>query len=73
VPPGTDMTAPQDITIIVADLKSKRSIESMVSATKVLLSAAGPYMTIGTPIVEACVRQGTHYCDISGNGILYSG
>eukprot|EP00884_Botryococcus_braunii_P022147 jgi/Botrbrau1/8616/Bobra.0196s0014.2 len=56
----------QDIPIIVADLKSKKSIDAMISSTKVLVSTAGPYSTTGTPIVDACIRLQTHYCDITG-------
>lgn len=38
----------------------------MASQTKVVLSTAGPYAKIGTPVVEACVAGGAHYCDLTG-------
>lgn len=41
-------------------------MDRMVSQTRVLLSTVGPYVLYGTPLVEACVRHGTHYCDITG-------
>ena len=38
----------------------------IVSDTKVVLSTAGPYYKYGTPIVDACVKCGAHYVDITG-------
>jgi short subunit dehydrogenase-like uncharacterized protein len=32
------------------------------------MSTAGPFANIGTPIVDACVRSGTNYVDITGEG-----
>jgi short subunit dehydrogenase-like uncharacterized protein len=32
----------------------------------VLLSTVGPFTLNGEPVVRACVQQGTHYCDITG-------
>jgi len=32
----------------------------------VVLSTAGPFALHGSALVAACVRQGTHYCDITG-------
>jgi len=52
--------------VIVADSSNQTSIDKMVARTKVLLSFAGPFTLYGTPVVESCVRQGTHYCDSTG-------
>eukprot|EP01034_Spumella_vulgaris_P022746 gene22746-28904_t len=38
----------------------------MTSQGTVLLSTAGPYAKIGTPVVDACVESNTHYCDLTG-------
>jgi short subunit dehydrogenase-like uncharacterized protein len=38
----------------------------MSGKTKVVLSTAGPFAKIGTPIVESCVRSSTNYLDITG-------
>jgi short subunit dehydrogenase-like uncharacterized protein len=32
------------------------------------MSTAGPFANIGTPIVDACVKSGTNYVDITGEG-----
>lgn len=31
-----------------------------------MISTVGPFTKYGTPLVEACIRQGTHYVDITG-------
>lgn len=41
-------------------------LSTLVSKTKVLLTTVGPYAKHGTPVVEACVKNGTHYFDITG-------
>lgn len=58
----------ETVGIVVADLADTPSVLAMASSTTVLLSAAGPYAKIGTPIVQACVEAGTHYCDLAGEG-----
>ncbi|KAF9969758.1 hypothetical protein BGZ73_007743 [Actinomortierella ambigua] len=55
-----------DLPIIKADASSPESLSAMVSRTKVILSTVGPFLQYGEPLVEACVRQGTHYVDSTG-------
>jgi short subunit dehydrogenase-like uncharacterized protein len=31
-----------------------------------VLNTAGPFALYGTPVVDACVRFGAHYVDITG-------
>lgn len=52
--------------ILVADGADQRAIDGMVASTRVLLSTAGPFAIYGNGIVEACVRLGTDYVDITG-------
>ena len=56
----------QDILLVAADLGSPESLDAMCRQATVVISAAGPFTLFGSPVVEACVRSGTHYCDISG-------
>jgi short subunit dehydrogenase-like uncharacterized protein len=51
---------------LVVDTSDPASVDGMVAATKVVASTAGPFLELGMPVVEACVRHGTHYADISG-------
>ena len=54
------------VDVIVADSREQASIDAMVASTRVILSTAGPFARYGTPVVDACVRHGTDYVDITG-------
>ncbi|HEX8848011.1 MAG TPA: saccharopine dehydrogenase NADP-binding domain-containing protein [Gemmatimonadaceae bacterium] len=58
--------APDAVEIVVADSRDQQAVDAMVGRTRVLLSTAGPFARHGSPIVDACVRLGTHYADITG-------
>jgi short subunit dehydrogenase-like uncharacterized protein len=62
---GTDT---KHIDILVGNVDDKASLVSIAQQTKVLISTAGPFAQVGTPIVDACVTAGTNYCDITGEG-----
>lgn len=51
---------------LTANIDNPKSIEDLLSQTKVVIACAGPFCKVGTPIVEACIKVGTHYCDITG-------
>ncbi|KAI9780050.1 MAG: hypothetical protein M1839_007032 [Geoglossum umbratile] len=51
--------------IETADLNFE-SLSSLAKKTHVLISTVGPYTTLGEPVVEACVKNGTHYLDCTG-------
>ncbi|TPV96713.1 MAG: saccharopine dehydrogenase [Myxococcales bacterium FL481] len=56
-----------DPEIIVADTSDPASVDAMVSQARVIVTAAGPYAEYGGDVVvEACVRRGCHYADLSG-------
>ena len=42
------------------------SLETLASKTNALVSFAGPFAKVGMPVVDACVKCGTDYCDITG-------
>ncbi len=54
-----------DLPIITADSHDMASLEALVARTRVVCSTVGPYAMYGSELVGACVRAGTHYCDIS--------
>lgn len=56
----------QSLDIVLADLDAKDTLRSLAESTKVLITTAGPYTRVGTPVVEACATAGTHYCDLTG-------
>jgi len=52
--------------VVVADSQDPPTVDAMVARARVVISTAGPYLRYGTPVVEACVRLGVHYADITG-------
>ena len=38
----------------------------MTKNARVVLNTAGPFARYGSPVVASCVRNSTHYCDITG-------
>lgn len=44
----------------------KESLRAAFARTKVVLCVAGPFLKLGTDIIEACVEAKTHYIDITG-------
>jgi short subunit dehydrogenase-like uncharacterized protein len=55
-----------DVDLLVGDSQDPMAIDSIVSQTRVLLNTAGPFALYGDALVDACVRHGTHYVDITG-------
>ena len=51
---------------MVADISDQASLDAMMARTAVVIALAGPYAKLGTPIVEACIRNGAHYVDLTG-------
>ena len=54
-----------DLPIITGDSHDVASLDALAARTRVVCSTAGPYAMYGSELVGACVRAGTHYCDIS--------
>ena len=55
-----------ELQTIVADSFDEQKLDAMVSRGKVIISTVGPYAKYGSSLVAACVRAGTHYCDLAG-------
>lgn len=51
---------------VVASVDDFESLRAMAARTHVLGSTVGPFADYGPPVVEACVAEGTHYADITG-------
>jgi short subunit dehydrogenase-like uncharacterized protein len=60
------LNLPEAVDILVGSVDDPASLLAITSKTKVLLTTAGPYAKIGMPMVEACVKGGAHYCDLTG-------
>jgi short subunit dehydrogenase-like uncharacterized protein len=58
--------AASELKLIVADSFDTDALQSLASRTRVVLTTVGPYALYGSDLVEACVNEGTHYCDLAG-------
>lgn len=54
------------VPLLVADSRDPRQLDDVAGRTRAVLNMAGPFRLYGDSVVEACIRQHTHYCDISG-------
>jgi len=55
-----------DCDVVVADGADLQALRSLASQAKVVLSTAGPFARYGSLLVQACVEEGAHYTDITG-------
>jgi short subunit dehydrogenase-like uncharacterized protein len=58
--------AQADVEVLSADSDDPASLRALARATRVVCTTVGPYARYGTPLVDACVAEGTDYCDITG-------
>lgn len=58
--------SPKSVGVIVADAADPKSLETLASSAKIVLACVGPFDLYGEPVVAACVRNSTHYLDITG-------
>ncbi len=52
--------------MIIADSNDQLSLLEMAEQTQVVLTTVGPFVKYGELLVQACVRRGTDYVDITG-------
>ena len=56
----------ESIPILVADSDHKESLDELAARTRVICTTVGPYAKYGSKLVQACIEQGTDYCDLAG-------
>lgn len=52
--------------MIIADVNDEKSLNEMAARAKVVVNCVGPYRFYGEPVVKACVNNGAHHVDVSG-------
>jgi short subunit dehydrogenase-like uncharacterized protein len=52
--------------ILVGDAADPASLEAIASQARAVASTVGPFAKYGEPIVAACLKRGTDYCDSTG-------
>jgi saccharopine dehydrogenase (NAD+, L-lysine-forming) len=50
----------------IAALSDRTAMDDLAKRSKVILSCAGPFAEMGPPVIDACLRGGAHYLDITG-------
>ena len=55
-----------DIPTMQVDSLDSKSLDTMTSSCRLVISTVGPYMKFGIQLVESCVKNSTHYCDLTG-------
>ncbi len=53
------------------ELDDTAALDRALAGVPVVLHCAGPYIHTYKPVVEACLRSGTHYLDITGEMPVY--
>jgi short subunit dehydrogenase-like uncharacterized protein len=62
---ASEVGAP-DLPILVGDSFDADSLNAIAARAEVLITTVGPYAKYGAELVGACVRNGTDYCDLTG-------
>jgi short subunit dehydrogenase-like uncharacterized protein len=54
------------------DLADGRSLKAAVSGSRLVLHCAGPFSETSRPMLDACLAEGAHYLDITGEIDVFS-
>lgn len=54
------------VPIVQADSHDATAMEALAQRTRVVCTTVGPYALYGMPLLAACAKVGTHYCDLTG-------
>ncbi|MGB0921395.1 MAG: saccharopine dehydrogenase family protein [Alphaproteobacteria bacterium] len=58
--------ATADLPAFVGDAADPEFLNDIAAKTRVIITTVGPYALYGNEMVEACAKQGTDYCDLTG-------
>ncbi|WP_343578333.1 saccharopine dehydrogenase NADP-binding domain-containing protein [Acinetobacter sp.] len=56
----------ESLPILIADASNLAELNALCAQTRVVVSTVGPYALYGEPLIQACVNNGTDYCDLTG-------
>jgi short subunit dehydrogenase-like uncharacterized protein len=62
----TMLGAGESLPLLRATLDDLPSLARMARSARVICTTVGPYARYGTDLLAACAREGTHYCDLTG-------
>ncbi len=52
--------------VLIADAGDAAALAKLAAQATAVCTTVGPYAKYGLPLVEACAKAGTHYCDLTG-------
>lgn len=55
----------------IFDVNDRQAVDDGLRGIRVLLSCAGPFSRTAEPLMDACIRSGVHYLDVSAELISY--
>ncbi|KAG5474270.1 hypothetical protein LSCM1_03049 [Leishmania martiniquensis] len=55
-----------ELPTFVVDAENPATVDAACAQTTCVISCMGPFTLVGMPVVDACVRNGTHYVDCTG-------
>jgi len=58
--------ASDSLPILIGDSDDEASLAEIARRCRVVCSTVGPYAKYGSKLVEVCAREGTSYCDLTG-------
>lgn len=68
--PSTGTSTTAEWPLITVDVLDDGAVADLVARTRVVVSAVGPYLRYGLPLVQACARARTHYADLTGETLF---
>ena len=54
-----------EVDILIADSDDEAALDILTSRAKVILSTTGPFHRYGSKLVASCVKNSSHYVDIT--------
>jgi len=61
------------VEILIADSDDEQALDNLTSRAKVILSTTGPFHRYGSKLVASCIKNSTHYVDITGENFWVKG
>lgn len=68
----SELGLPKDLKVFVADSNDEKALNEICKQSKSLVTLVGPYAMYGDKLVAACVANGTHYFDLTGETLWAS-
>ena len=62
-----------EVEILIADSHDEVALDNLTLRAKVILSTAGPFHRYGSKLVASCLKNNTHYVDITGENFWVKG